>query len=97
MIEKFNSLLKEYNDIISNSGRDTFDLRENHYRFSEVETGLSDESYTIKLDLEFANDLSDKIKLTHPNFKSDRLLEYNNFFISNKLNRGAPWPPKGNK
>lgn len=94
-IEKFNSLLKEYNDIVSNSGKDIVDLRENDYSFDILESDLFREGCNLRMHLNLANDLFDKIKLNNPNFKSDKLLEYNKFYVSNKLNMGAPWPIKG--
>ena len=97
MIENFKILLNEYDYILANSGRTKFYLRENDFDFDQLEIKLFRERGQIRFELESANDLSDKIKITHPNFNSDRLLEYNNFYISNKLNMGGQWPPKSKK
>lgn len=80
MIKNFKSLLNEYNNISYN------DFIQNDYRYKQLATELSQERGTIGLELKYANDLSDNIKLTFPNFNSDRLLEYNKSYISiNKL------------
>jgi hypothetical protein len=84
MIENFNSLIKEYNDIIASNGGITIELVESSYRFEDVRSELLRLINTIKIELIIANGLYDKIKLTYPNFESDRLLEYNNFYDSNK-------------
>jgi hypothetical protein len=84
MIENFNSLIKEYNGIIASNGGITIELVESNYRFEDVRSELLRLINTIKIELVIANGLYDKIKLTYPNFESDRLLEYNNFYDSNK-------------
>lgn len=84
MIEKYKKLIKEYNDIIDSNGGMTIELHESISRFEDVRTELIGLRNTIKSELEIANGLYDKIKLTYPNFESDNLLEYNNFYTSNK-------------
>jgi hypothetical protein len=79
MIENLKISLEEFKDI------SYLDFIKDESRFIDLKTELSRERDTIGLVLGSAKDLSDKIKLTHPSFKSDRLLEYNNFYISSKL------------
>ena len=85
LIKEFSSLNKEYHYIIHNNGGITIELLENSYKLGEVRSGLLSVRNKIRLELELANVLFENIKLTHPNFISNKLLEYNNFYISNKL------------
>lgn len=83
-IEKFNLLNKERKDIIA-SGM-TIEIWDQNDRLHDINAELSITRNYIILELGIANKFYDQIKLTHPNFESDRLLEYNNFCVLNKLN-----------
>lgn len=86
IIDNFNLLLNEYNNISWE------DFIKSADRYEQLAIELCQERDTIGLELKYANDLFDNIKLTYLNFNSERLSEYNKFYISiNKLHLSPLW------
>lgn len=86
MIDKLKILLDEYSNISFEDFMKSVD------RHRELVTELTQERDNIGLELKYVNDLIDIIKLTHPNFDVERLLEYNKYYIYiNKLFFDEDW------
>ena len=77
---KFDTIEAEYWDILDENGG--IELSEDNPNFEYIKNeffGLID---SIGLELELANSLFENIKLTHPYFISNKLLEYNKIYKS---------------
>lgn len=80
LFEKFNSNMREFNDIIAkNGGIPPFE----NLRFYYLRDELFELRAAIRFKLARANEILDEIKLTNPSFECDELLYYNNLYLSN--------------